>query len=146
MLAIGMLAAAAGLVLGLRFSLITLLLLTLAIVITFATSVLGGSGSLAVGLQMLATLASVQISYLFGCLLAAHLPVRAELPSEHCKCGVYRHAQLRGDPPLIRGDEMTFRMGRSGRLRRCKKATATSYLTSKPIQAALIVIVGERWA
>ena len=39
---------------------------------------------------------------------------------------------------------MTFRMGRSGRLRRCKKATATSYLTSKPIQAALIVIVGER--
>jgi hypothetical protein len=41
---------------------------------------------------------------------------------------------------------MTFRMGRSGRLRRCKKATATSYLTSKPIQAALIVIVGERRA
>ena len=86
MLAIGMLAAAAGLVLGLRFSLITLLLLTLAIVIAFATGVLGGSGSLAVGLQMLATLASVQISYLFGCLLAAHLPVRAEIPSEHCKC------------------------------------------------------------
>jgi hypothetical protein len=77
MLAIGMLAAAAGLILGLRFSLITLLLLTLAIVITFATGVLGGSGSLAVGLQMLATLASVQISYLFGCLLAAHLPVRS---------------------------------------------------------------------
>jgi hypothetical protein len=59
---------------------VTLLLLTLAIVITFANSVLGGSGSLAVGLQMLATLASVQISYLFGCLLAAHLPVQAELP------------------------------------------------------------------
>jgi hypothetical protein len=83
MLAIGMLAAAAGLVLGLRFSLITLLLLTLAIVITFATSVLGGSGSLAVGLQMLATLASVQISYLFGCLPAAHLPVRAEIGIGH---------------------------------------------------------------
>jgi hypothetical protein len=31
-------------------------------------------------LQMLATLAFVQISYLVGCLLAAHLPVRAELP------------------------------------------------------------------
>ena len=46
-------------------------------IITFATGVLGGSGSLAVGLQMLATLASVQISYLFGCLLAAHLPVRS---------------------------------------------------------------------
>jgi hypothetical protein len=77
MLAIGMLAAAAGLVLGLRFSLITLILLTMAIVITFATSVLGGSSSLAVGTQMLATLASIQISYLFGCLLAAHLPVRS---------------------------------------------------------------------
>jgi hypothetical protein len=31
-------------------------------------------------LQMLTTLASVQISYLVGCLLAAHLPARAELP------------------------------------------------------------------
>jgi hypothetical protein len=81
MLVIGMLAAAAGLVLGLRFSVITLLLLTLAIAIIFATSVLGGSSSLVVGLQMLASLASVQISYLFGCLLAAHLPVRAKIPS-----------------------------------------------------------------
>ena len=80
MLAIGMLAAAAGLVLGLRFSLITLLLLTLAIVITFATSVLGGSGSLAVGLQMLATLASVQISYLFGCLLQHIFPCGPRYP------------------------------------------------------------------
>ena len=114
MLAIAMLAAAAGLIFGLRFSLITLLLLTLAIVITLANGVSGGSGSLAVGLQMLATLASVQISYLFGCLLAAHLPVRAEIPSEHCKCGVYRHARLRRGPSahLVRGDEMTFRMGR----------------------------------
>ena len=80
MLAIGMLAAAAALVLGLCFSVVTLVLLTLAIVIIFATSVLGGSSPLVVGLQMLATLASVQISYLVGCLLAAHLPVRAELP------------------------------------------------------------------
>ena len=82
MLAIGMLAAAAALVLGLRFSAITLVLLTLAIVIIFATSVLGGSSPLVVGLQMLATLASVQISYLVGCLLAAHLPVRAEILSD----------------------------------------------------------------
>ena len=81
MFAIGMLAAAAGLVLGIRFSVITLLLLTLAIVIILATSVLGGSSPLLVGLQMLATLASVQISYLVGCLLAAHLPVRAKIPS-----------------------------------------------------------------
>src|SRR5262245_47003638 len=80
MLAVGVLAAAAALVLGLRFSVVTLVLLTLATVINFATSVLGGSGPLVVGLQMLATLASVQISYLVGCLLAAHLPVRAELP------------------------------------------------------------------
>ena len=80
MLAVGVLAAAAALVLGLRFSVVTLVLLALATVINFATSVLGGSGPLVVGLQMLATLASVQISYLVGCLLAAHLPVRAELP------------------------------------------------------------------
>ena len=87
MLAIGMLAAAAALVLGLRFSVITLVLLTLAIVITFATSVLGGSSALVVGLQMLATLASVQISYLFGCVLAAHLPLRAKVPSERMQMG-----------------------------------------------------------
>ena len=80
MLAVGVLAVAAALVLGLRFSVVILLLLTLATVINFATSVLGGSGPLVVGLQMLATLASVQISYLVGCLLAAHLPMRAELP------------------------------------------------------------------
>jgi hypothetical protein len=80
MLAIGVLAATAALVLGLRFSVVILVLLTLATVINFATSVLGGSAPLVVGLQMLATLASVQISYLVGCLLAAHLPVRAELP------------------------------------------------------------------
>ena len=79
MLAIWMLAAAAALVLGLRFSAITLILLTLAIVIIFATSVLGGSGPLVVELQMLATLASVQISYLFGYVLAAHLPAGAEI-------------------------------------------------------------------
>jgi hypothetical protein len=31
-----------------------------------------------VALQLLAALASVQISYLVGCLLAAHLPARAK--------------------------------------------------------------------
>ena len=79
MLAVGVLAAAAALVLGLRFSVVTLVLLGLATVINFATGVMGGSGPLVVGLQMLATFASVQISYLVGCLLAAHLPMRAEL-------------------------------------------------------------------
>ena len=79
MLAVGVLAAAVALV-WTTFSVVTLVLLTLATVINFATGVLAGSGPLVVGLQMLATLASVQISYLVGCLLAAHLPVRAELP------------------------------------------------------------------
>jgi len=92
MLAVGVLAAAAALVLGLRFSVVTLVLLTLATVINFVTSVLGGSGPLVVGLQMLATLAFVQISYLVGCLLAAHLPVRAELLSyrKQMRCVAFR--------------------------------------------------------
>jgi hypothetical protein len=81
MLAIGMLAAAAGLLLGLRFNVITFVLLTLAIVIICAIGVGGGESPLVIALQMLATLASVQISYLFGCLLAAHLPARAKMPS-----------------------------------------------------------------
>ena len=81
MLAIGILAAAAGLVLGLRFSVITLVLLTLAIAIVCAIGVWGGESRLFIALQMLATLASVQISYLFGCLLAAHLPAHAKTPS-----------------------------------------------------------------
>ena len=81
MLAIGMLAAAAGLMLGLRFSVITFGLLTLSIAIIFAICVWGGGSPLVIALQMLATLASVQISYLFGCLLAAHLLARAKTPS-----------------------------------------------------------------
>jgi hypothetical protein len=81
MLAIGMLAAAAGLILGLRFSVITFVLLTLSIAIIFAIGVWGGGSPLVIVLQMLATLASVQISYLFGCLLAAHLPTRAKTAS-----------------------------------------------------------------
>ena len=80
MLAIGMLAAAAGLILGLRFSVITFVLLTLSIAIIFAIGVWGGGSPLVIVLQMLATLASVQISYLFGCLLAAHLPREPRRP------------------------------------------------------------------
>jgi hypothetical protein len=80
MLTIGMLAAAAGLLLGLRFSVITFVLLTLAIAIMFASGVWGGASPLVIALQMLATLAAVQISYLFGCLLAAHFPVHAKAP------------------------------------------------------------------
>ena len=81
MFAIGVLAAGAALVLGIRFSEITLLLFTVAVAIVFAASVLGGSSSVVVGLQMLATLASVQISYIVGCLLAAHLRVPIHITS-----------------------------------------------------------------
>jgi hypothetical protein len=80
MLAIGILAAAAGLILGLRFSIITFVLLASAVAIIFAIGVWGGESAVVIALQMLATLASVQISYLFGCLLAAHLPAPAKTP------------------------------------------------------------------
>ena len=90
MLAFGVLAAAAAFVLGLRFSVVTLVLLTLATVINFATSVLGGSGPFVVGLQMLATLASVQISYLIGTLLAAHCHARARSASDRAQIGYLR--------------------------------------------------------
>ena len=78
MLAIAIVAAAAGLVLGLRFNAIALVLLVLATTIVFAVGVWGGSHAVIVAFQLLATLASVQISYLVGCLLAAHLPARAK--------------------------------------------------------------------
>ena len=71
-------AAAAGLALGLRFGVITLALLILGTAIIFTAGVWGGGSRLVVAFQLLATLASVQISYLFGCLLAAHLPARAK--------------------------------------------------------------------
>ena len=95
MLVVGVLAAAAALVLGLRFSLITLLLLTLAIVIIFAAGVLGGNSPLVVGLQMLATLISVQISYLIGCVLAAHLPLRAKIRSDRVQMRYLRGLSTR---------------------------------------------------
>ena len=57
MLAIAILAAAAGLALGLRFSAITLALLALAIVLTVAICVLGGAGPVVFAFKMLAALA-----------------------------------------------------------------------------------------
>jgi hypothetical protein len=78
MLAIAILAAAAGLALGLRFSAVSLALLTLAIVLIFAICALGGTGPVVFAFKMLAALASIQISYLFGCLLAAHFPARTK--------------------------------------------------------------------
>jgi hypothetical protein len=82
MLAIAIIAATAGLVLGLRFSVIALALLILATTIIFAVGIWGGGSPLVVALQLLATLASVPISYLVGCLLAAHLPARAKMLSD----------------------------------------------------------------
>ena len=71
MLAIAIIASAAGLVLGLRFSLFTLALLVITTTIVSAVGMWGGGSPLVVAMQLLATLASVQISYLMGCLLAA---------------------------------------------------------------------------
>jgi hypothetical protein len=78
MLTIAMLAAAAaGLTLGFRFGVVRLALLILAIAIIFTAGLWGGSSRLVVAFQLLVTLAFVQVSYLLGSLLAAHLPARA---------------------------------------------------------------------
>ena len=81
MLVIAIVAAAAGLVFGFRFSPIALTLLIITTTIVFAVCMWGGGGPLVLTLQLLATLASVQISYLVGCLLAAHIPARAKIHS-----------------------------------------------------------------
>ena len=79
MLTISMLAAAAaGLALGIRFGVVTLALLILAIAVIFTAGLWGGSSRLVVAFHLLVTLAFVQISYLLGSLLAAHLPARAK--------------------------------------------------------------------
>ena len=79
MLAITVFLAATGLALGLRFSVFVLaLLLLLATTSIFAIGIWGGGNPLVVALNLLATLASVQISYLIGCLIAAQLPTQAK--------------------------------------------------------------------
>jgi hypothetical protein len=82
MLAITVLVAAAGLALGLRFNVIILALLVLLVITSiFAAGFWVGSNSLVVTLRLLATLVSVQISYLVGCLIAAHIPTRVKTAS-----------------------------------------------------------------
>ena len=72
MLAIGAaLAAAAGLALRLRFNIFILLLLAFAIVLIFVVAVLAGITPLVFAFTTLVALASVQIGYLLGSLLAA---------------------------------------------------------------------------
>jgi hypothetical protein len=78
MLAIAIIAAAAGLVLGLRFSLVTLALLIITTTILFAVGIWGGGSPLVVALQLLGTLASVQIS---ACLLHIFLRERKSPPA-----------------------------------------------------------------
>jgi hypothetical protein len=79
MLVIVLLIAATGLVLGLRFNVFVLALLVLLVISgIFANGFWVGSNSLVLTLRLLATLASVQISYLIGCLIAAHIPTRAK--------------------------------------------------------------------
>ena len=82
MVAIIVLVAAAGLALGLRFNVIILALLVLLVITSIlATGFWVGNNSLVVTLRLLATLASVQISYLVGCLIAAHIPTRVKTAS-----------------------------------------------------------------
>jgi hypothetical protein len=76
------LVAAAGLAVGLRFNVIILALLVLLVITSIlATGFWVGSNSRVVTLRLLATLASVQISYIVGCLIAAHIPTRVKTDS-----------------------------------------------------------------
>jgi len=82
MLAITILVAATGLALGLRFNVFVLvLLLLLATTSIFAIGIWSGGNALVIALHLLATLASVQISYLIGWLIAAQFPTRAKTTS-----------------------------------------------------------------
>jgi hypothetical protein len=79
MLAITILVAATGLVLGLRFNVFVLgLLLLLGITSIFTIGIWSGGNLGVVALHALAMLASVQISYLIGFLIAAQITARAK--------------------------------------------------------------------
>jgi hypothetical protein len=82
MLTVTLLVAATALVLGLRFNVFVLaLMMLLATASIFTTYIWAGSNSLIFALCLLATLASVQISYLIGCLIAGQIPRRAKTAS-----------------------------------------------------------------
>jgi hypothetical protein len=92
MFAITLLIAATGLVLGLRFNVFVLMLMILLVTTNiFAMGIWSGSDALVVALRLLATLATVQISYLIGCLIAAHFPKRDKMV-----CRRMRTRYLRG--------------------------------------------------
>ena len=78
MSAVTILVAATGLVLGLRFNAFVLgLLLLPGVANIFTTGIWSGGNLAAVALHVLAMLASVQISYLIGYLIAAQITARA---------------------------------------------------------------------
>jgi hypothetical protein len=80
MLTIAVFVAAAGVALGLRFNVFVLaLLILLATTSIGAIGIWGGSNLLVVALRVLAMLASLQIGYLIGSLIAAQLPTRVRL-------------------------------------------------------------------
>ena len=82
MLVITLLVAATGLLFGLRFNAVVLgLLLLVAVASIFAISIWSGGNVTVAALLLLATLASGQIGYLIGCLIAAQFPLQAETPS-----------------------------------------------------------------
>jgi hypothetical protein len=82
MLAITILVAATGLALGLRFNVFVLVpVLLLAITSIFVIGIWSGGNARVIALHLLATLASVQISYLIGCLIAAQFPTRDKTTS-----------------------------------------------------------------
>jgi len=91
MLAITILVAATGLALGLRFNVFVLgLLLLLATTSIFPIGIWSGGNAGVIALHLLAMLASVQISYLIGCLIAAQFPTRAKTTSSRMQTGYRR--------------------------------------------------------
>ena len=96
MLAITLLVAATGLVLGLRFNVFVLGLLLLATTAgTFTVAIWSGGNLRVVALHLLATLASVQISYLIGCLIAAQFPARSKPLSSRMQTRYLRRLSMR---------------------------------------------------
>jgi hypothetical protein len=98
MLAITLLVAATGLVLGLRFNVLVLGLLLLATTAgTFTVAIWSGGNLPVVALHLLATLASVQISYLIGCLIAAQFPARSNPLSSRLQTRYLRRLSARAE-------------------------------------------------
>lgn len=102
MLAITILIAATGLVLGLRFNVFVLgLLLLLGITSIFTIGSWSGDNLGVAALHLLAMLASLQISYLIGFLIAAQVTARAEPTSSRMQCRSlrsYRSARRYAEP------------------------------------------------